>query len=319
MAKLKIALYWAASCGGCEIAQLQIGVKLLQLAEAADIVFWPVAIDVKYKDVEAMPDKSIDACLFNGAIRNSEQEHIANMLREKSNVMIAYGACAYQGGIPGLANLFNRQMIFDRAYIETESTDNKDKIFPQTSHQVPEGELTLPEFYNTVKTLRQTIDVDYIIPGCPPEEKTTWLALEALIEGKLPPKGTVISHSPKAVCDDCDRKQDVKKITKIYRPFEIIPEPETCLLEQGLLCQGIATRGGCDAPCPQANMPCTGCYGPVEGVIDQGAHFLSALASVIDSNDPEEIQRIVGDVLDPAGTFYRYSLPDSLLRGARIK
>jgi hypothetical protein len=26
----------------------------------ADIVFWPVAMDIKYKDVEAMPDKSID-------------------------------------------------------------------------------------------------------------------------------------------------------------------------------------------------------------------------------------------------------------------
>jgi len=319
MAKLKVAFYWAASCGGCEIAQLQIGDKLLKLAEAADIVFWPVAIDVKYKDVEAMPDKSIDACLFNGAIRNSEQEHIAKMLREKSKIMIAYGSCAYEGGIPGLANLFNRQMIFDRAYIETESTDNKDKIFPQTSYQVPEGELTLPEFYNTVKTLRQTVDVDYIVPGCPPEEKTTWLALEALIEGKLPPKGTVISHTAKAVCDDCPRKRDVKKIKKIYRPFEIIPEPEICLLEQGLLCQGIATRGGCDAPCLQANMPCTGCYGPVEGVTDQGAHFLSGLASVIDSNDPEEIQKIVDDVLDAAGSFYRYSLPDSLLKGAIIK
>ena len=319
MAKLKVALYWAASCGGCEIAQLQIGDKLLKLAEAADIVFWPVAIDVKYKDVDAMPDKSIDACLFNGAIRNSEQEHIAKMLREKSKIMIAYGSCAYGGGIPGLANLFNRQMVFDRAYIETESTDNKDKIFPQTSYQVPEGELTLPEFYNTVKTLRQTVDVDYIVPGCPPEEKTTWLALEALIEGKLPPKGTVISHSAKAVCDDCPLKRDVKKIKKIYRPFEIIPEPEICLLEQGLLCQGIATRGGCGAPCPQANMPCTGCYGPVEGVIDQGAHFLSALTSVIDSNDPEEIQRIINDIPDPAGSFYRYSLPDSLLRGAIIK
>jgi len=64
MAKPKIALYWAASCGGCEIAQLEIGVKILKLAEAVDIVFWPVAIDVKYKDVEAMPDKSIDACLM---------------------------------------------------------------------------------------------------------------------------------------------------------------------------------------------------------------------------------------------------------------
>jgi len=266
-----------------------------------------------------MPDKSIDACLFNGAIRNSEQEHMAKMLREKSKIMIAYGSCAYEGCIPGLANLFNRQMIFDRAYIETESTDNKDKIFPQISYQVPEGELTLPEFYNTVKSLRQTVDVDYVVPGCPPEEKTTWLALEALIEGKLPPKGTVITHNVRAVCDDCPRKRDVKKIKKIYRNYEIIPEPEVCLLEQGLLCAGIATRGGCGAPCPQANMPCTGCYGPVEGVIDQGAHFLSALASVIDSNDPEEIKRIVDDIPDPAGSFYRYSLSDSLLRGARIK
>ncbi len=87
MAKLKLALYWAASCGGCEIAQLQIGEKLLKLAEVADIVFWPVAIDVKYKDVEAMPDKSIDVCLFNGGIRTSEQEHLAKLLREKSKVL----------------------------------------------------------------------------------------------------------------------------------------------------------------------------------------------------------------------------------------
>lgn len=319
MAKLKLALYWAASCGGCEIAQLQIGDKLLKLAEAADIVFWPVAIDVKYKDVEAMPDKSIDVCLFNGAIRNSEQEHMAKMLRQKSKVMIAYGSCAYEGCIPGLGNLFNRQMIFERAYLETPSTDNREKILPQTSYKVPEGELTLPEFYDTVKTLRQTVDVEYVIPGCPPEERTTWMALEALIEGKLPPPGTVITHNTKAVCDDCPRKRDVKKVKKFYRTFEIIPDPETCLLEQGILCAGIATRGGCEAPCPQANMPCTGCYGPVEGVIDQGAHFLSGIASVIDSNDPEEIQKIIDGILDPVGTFYRYSLPDSLLRRAIIK
>ena len=318
MAKLKLALYWAASCGGCEIAQLEIGDKILKLVEAADIIFWPVAIDVKYKDVEAMPDKSIDVCLFNGAIRNSEQEHMAGMLRKKAKVMIAYGSCAYEGCIPGLANMFNRQMVFERAYIETPSTDNKEGLLPQTKYLVSEGELTIPEFYDTIKTLRQTVDVDYIIPGCPPEERTTWLALEALISGKLPPKGTVITHNSKAVCDDCPRKRDVKKVNKFYRPFEIISDPEICLLEQGLLCAGIATRGGCGAPCPQANMPCTGCYGPVNGVIDQGAHFISAVASVIDSNDPDEIQMIIDNIPDPVGTFYRYCLPDSLLRRARV-
>lgn len=319
MAKLKVALYWAASCGGCEIATLQIGEKILKVAEAADIVFWPVAVDTKYADVEKMPDKSIDACLFNGAIRTSENEHMAKLLREKSKLVIAYGSCAYEGCIPGLANFYNRSMIFDRAYVETPSTDNPQKIYPRTKVKVPEGELDIPEFYDTVKTLGQTVEVDYIVPGCPPEEKTTWLALEALVQGKLPPKGTVISHSVKAVCDECPRKKEEKKVKKFYRTYQIVPDPEKCLLEQGLLCCGIATRGGCGALCPQANMPCTGCYGPVEGVVDQGAHLLGAIASIIDSNDPDEIQKIVNDIVDPAGTFYRYSLPDSLLRRARIK
>ena len=316
--KLKIALYWAASCGGCEIAVLDIKEKILDVAAACDILFWPVAVDFKYKDVEAMPDKSIDVCLFNGAIRNSEQEHIAQMLRAKSKAVIAYGACAYEGGIPGLGNLFNRQMIFERVYRETPSTDNNGNIVPQTKTAVPEGELTIPEFYDTVKTLRQTVQVDYVIPGCPPEEKTTWLALDALISGKLPPAGTVISHSSKAVCEECPRKRNVKKVRRFYRTYEIIPETETCLLEQGLLCAGLATRGGCGAPCPQANMPCTGCYGPVLGVVDQGAHFLSAVASVIDAANVADVKKVIEDIRDPAGTFYRYSLPDSLLRRARV-
>jgi F420-non-reducing hydrogenase small subunit len=66
-------------------------------------------------------------------------------------------------------------------------------------------------------------------------------------------------------------------------------------------------------------MPCTGCYGPVEGVSDQGAHLLSAVSSIIDSKDPDEINRIIDTIHDPVGTFYRYSLPDSLLRRARVK
>jgi F420-non-reducing hydrogenase small subunit len=319
MAKLKLALYWAASCGGCEIGLLQIGDKILKVAEIADIVFWPVAIDAKYKDVEAMPDKSIDVCLFNGAIRNSEQEHMAKVLREKAKVLIAYGACASLGGIPALANLFDRQSIFHRVYQEIPSNDNKEKNEPQTTFKVPEGELTIPEFYNTVKSLRQTVDVDYFIPGCPPEEKTTWSALEALINNSLPPKGSVISASDKAVCDECNRKKDVKKVKKFYRTYEIIPKPDVCLLEQGLLCAGSATQGGCGALCPAANMPCTGCYGPLKGVPDQGARLLSAIAAVVDSSEPEEMQKIMADIADPAGTLYRYSLAESLLRRAVVK
>ena len=54
VAKGKLALYWAASCGGCEISVLAIDDKILKVAEAFDIVFWPVAVDAKVRDVEKM-------------------------------------------------------------------------------------------------------------------------------------------------------------------------------------------------------------------------------------------------------------------------
>jgi threonine dehydrogenase-like Zn-dependent dehydrogenase len=101
--KPKLALYWAASCGGCEIAVLEIEEKILDVDAAFDIVFWPVAVDFKVKDVEAMEDGAIDVCLFNGAIRTAENEHMAALLRRKSKVLVAFGACACEGAIPALA------------------------------------------------------------------------------------------------------------------------------------------------------------------------------------------------------------------------
>ena len=134
--KLKFAFYWAASCGGCEIAVLDINEKILDVLQIADIVFWPVAMDFKYKDVENMPDKYIDVCFFNGGIRNEEQEHIAKLLRQKSKTLIAYGSCSHLGGVPGLANIANRKEIFEKAYFTTFSTANPDKITPKTKVDV---------------------------------------------------------------------------------------------------------------------------------------------------------------------------------------
>lgn len=137
--KLKIAFYWAASCGGCEIAVLDINEKILDVVKLADILFWPVAIDIKYKDVEAMADASIDVCFFNGAIRTSENEHMAKLLRKKSKILVSFGACAVNGGIPGLANIANREEIFKTVYLDNPSTENSEKITPKTSVKVKRG------------------------------------------------------------------------------------------------------------------------------------------------------------------------------------
>jgi len=182
--KLQFAFYWAASCGGCEIAVLDIDEKILDVVAAADILFWPVAMDIKYKDVEAMEDKSIDVCFFNGAIRTEEQEHIAKLLRKKAKALVAFGACAANGGIPGLANIANKEEVFNVAYLDNPSTDNPKKITPKTSVKVKEGTLTLPEFYDTVKSLNQVVDVDYYLPGCPPPTDLILNAVTAIVDLK---------------------------------------------------------------------------------------------------------------------------------------
>jgi len=320
--KLKFAFYWAASCGGCEIAVLDINEKILDVVAKADIVFWPVAIDIKYKDVEAMPDKHVDVCFFNGAIRTEEQEHMAKLLRAKSKVLVAFGSCACQGGIPGLANVADRKEIFETAYLQSTSTNNPDSVTPKTSFVVMEGELKLPELFDTVKTLDQTVDIDYYLPGCPPHSNLVAEAVEAIAKNELPPKGAVLA-SEKSVCDECPRKKEDKKISKINRVYEIVPDPEKCLLEQGIICMGPATRGGCEAQCVNANMPCTGCGGPCPNEVEQGAAMMSALLSILGVDGEKErahdAKKLIAQVKDPLGTFYKYSLPASLIRRRIMK
>ena len=318
MAKLKLALYWAAACGGCDVAVLDVNEKILDVANLADIVFWPIALDFKYHHVEAMPDKSIDVCLFNGAVRSSEQEHIAKMLRAKSKVLVSFGSCACFGGIPALANFATRAEIMERAYIEAPSNENPNKTFPQTKVSVPEGELTLPELFEDVLTLAQVVPVEYFVPGCPPTVDLILKVVNALATNSLPPVGAIIA-SEKSLCDECDRKKEKKLISKIYRTHEIIPDAERCLLEQGLLCMGAATRGGCGALCVKVNIPCRGCFGPPPGVKDQGAKLISSIASIYQTNDEKDIARMVDEVADPAGTFYRFGMSDSMLKRKRVQ
>jgi len=179
--KPKFAMYWAASCGGCEIAVLNIGEKILDVDANFEPVFWPVAMDAKYKDVEEMEDGSILLTLWNGGIRNDENEHLAHLLRKKSQILVAFGSCATEGCIPGLANLSPLSEIFETAF-HTVSTDNPDNIYPQPVFQAPEGELTLPTMYPVLKTLAQVVDVDYYMPGCPPESHQIAAVIDLVIQ-----------------------------------------------------------------------------------------------------------------------------------------
>ncbi len=324
--KIKMAVYWSACCGGCDVSLLDTEERILDVAAIADIVYWPVAMDFKREDFFSRSKGSVDIGIFNGAVRTSEQADDAKAMREICKVMVAYGSCACFGGIPGLANFSDKDGIFDVAYGTTPSTENPDNVRPQTECSVDGCKLTLPAFFDTVRSLSQVSDVDVFLPGCPPPTERVLDLFGAVAryaeKGEVPKKGTVLA-SDKALCDSCPRNDNRKagRIAKIVRPHEGIADPSLCFLDQGMVCMGIATRGGCEATCIQANMPCRGCFGATPDMLDPGAEAISAIGSIAgeaNENDvpAHKMKRAIRSILDPAGTIYRYTLPSALINRA---
>ena len=321
VAKPKVAICWLGSCGGCDEAVVDLNEALLQVTDAADVIFWPIALDYKYHHIEALRDGEIALSIVNGHVRNSEQEEVAKLIRKKSQLVLAFGACACFGGTPGLANLRTKEDILNWVYRDAPTVINPKGCYPQTRSQVNGKELTLPEFYERVYALNQVIDVDYYLPGCPPPPDLIGNAVKAVLEDKLPPRGSTLAPQ-KALCDTCKRnatKPARIAIKDIKRIHEVDANPDVCFLEQGILCLGPAIRGGCGEACININIPCRGCFGPVEGVEDSGAKFLSALAAILDVEDDGEMRELIERIDDPAGYLYRFSLPVSILGSKRIQ
>ena len=319
MDKPKVAFYWCASCGGCEEAVVDLAEAVLDVVAAVDIILWPVALDFKYKDIEAMEDGSIAVSFINGAIRTAEQEHIAKLLRQKSGLVVAFGSCSSMGGIPALANLTSKKKIFDRSYHNSPTVLNPEGVEPRQESTVDGHVITLPEFYETVLKLSDVVDVDYYLPGCAPTPELIGNAVTAILEGKLPPKGAVLSPD-KSLCSSCDRNESKPEdisIKEIKRVIDVMVDPEICFLAQGIICMGPATRDGCGQTCISGNMPCTGCFGPTDSCKDQGAKMIATLGGILEGDDDASANLALEGIVDPAGTFYRYGMSASLLGSTR--
>lgn len=316
--KPKVGFYWCASCGGCEETVVDLDEKVLDVVAAVDIVFWPCALDFKYEDVEKMADGEMTVVFINGAIRSTEQEEAARLLRRKSQFVIAFGACASGGGIPALANLTSKQGILERSYLDSPSVVNPAGTLPQEHSHWDQAPLELPRLYETVYTLSNCIEVDYYLPGCPPTAELLANAVTALLTGNLPPKGSILAPN-QSVCHSCSRNETKPEnlvLNELKRIHEVQADPALCFLAQGILCMGPATRDGCHYVCVTGNMPCTGCFGPLAD-LDQGAKMIAAIGGIYQAEQEQEVDAFLDSIPDPAGTFYRYSLSQSLLGSER--
>ncbi len=264
------------------MAFLDLHDKLLEILPNIEIVYAPILADIK-----EIPD-GIDVFLVEGGIRNEHEEHLLHEIREKSKKVVAFGTCAAYGGIPGLGNLYEVNELLNVVY-STDSTNNKGDI--------PCEEI--PKLTDIVKPISDFVKVDYLIPGCPPTPELIEKVLTAIIEGKEPelPK--------KIVCDECPLKKEEVFPKKYKRSYEDKPIEGICLFEQGYTCLGSGTRAGCGAKCPRAGMPCRGCFGKTDAVLDLGAKIANTFAN---ANIEEALK-----IPDKIGLLNRFTLPAALI------
>jgi F420-non-reducing hydrogenase small subunit len=297
--KVKLGNIWLSVCSGCELAVADIQEAIVDVLGLADFEFMPVLMDVKYDEWT-----DVDVAIVSGGIRNDENRELALKVREKAKVVIALGTCACYGGLFGLGNLWTPEELAQEAYVNSESTYNDEEIIPS------EG---VPHLESRVRPLSDVIDVDLSLPGCPPRSDLIAQIVMALLQGEELPEIPQTN-----LCEVCPREKPPEGMAmdKIIRQFELgEPDPDMCLVPQGLVCMGPATTSICGAECPSIAIPCRGCYGPTFNVADQGAKMISAIGSDFGVEqdktvDPEEVANELDDIV---GTFYTYTLPAALV------
>jgi NAD-reducing hydrogenase small subunit len=174
--RLRFATVWLAGCSGCHMSFLDLDEWLFELAQQVDVVFSPVASDVK-----EYPE-GVDVCLVEGAVANADNLALALQVRQRTRLVISFGDCAVTANVPGLRNLWaqvdggSRQSVLDRAYLE----------LADTGAQHPHAPGIVPELLERVQPLHEVIPVDLYLPGCPPSADRIRAAIEPLLRGALP-------------------------------------------------------------------------------------------------------------------------------------
>ncbi len=267
------------ACSGCEIALLDMGDNFLKLLEFADIIHMPLLMDNKYNalksNLTSIELPKADVGLISGGIKTQEHLEVAKAMRKACDLVIAFGTCATHGGIPSLANSYSNDDLLKGCFNTLKT--NETKSLPTE----------VPGLMDTCYAIDEHINVDIFLPGCPPHPDHIFDALQS-IEKKTP-----FILPEKSVCDNCpalrDGKDPIKKMKSAlelptWKAHKNIRHEEKCFLEQGFLCMGPVTRDGCgghsDQPrCIMAQVPCRGCYGPINPDGNQRLAMLNALAS----------------------------------------
>ena len=165
MKKMKFATVWLDGCSGCHMSLLDMDAAIIPLAQKIDLVYGPLV------DAQEFPEE-VDVTLIEGAV--SSQEDLSKLLkvRQRSKLLISLGDCAVTGNVPAMRNNIPVNRLLQRVYVEG-SLQNK--VIPTDG---------VPALLKQARPLREFVNVDICVPGCPPPAKTISRLLQDLVEGR---------------------------------------------------------------------------------------------------------------------------------------
>lgn len=172
--KLRVAVHKFTSCDGCQLAFLNLGETLLQLAELVEFVHFAEAGAVA-------PLADVDVAFIEGSVSTPEEAERIRAIRARSRYLIAIGACATAGGIQALRNYADAGAWVADIYASPEYISSLATSTPMAAH----------------------VPVDLELWGCPVSSRQVVGALRALLFGVVPAEET------DKVCLECKRRQQV--------------------------------------------------------------------------------------------------------------
>jgi len=175
MAKPKVGFFDFSSCEGCQIELTNYGdANFLELLNHIDIVEFREAMSEKADHLDI-------ACIEGSFTRESERSRL-EAIRERSDVIISFGACASTGGINALKN---------------HQSDFKEYVYGSDANA--------PHLQSNDKALPidAAIKVDFKVLGCPMDKYEFLKIISSLLHGKNPD----IPDYP--VCIECKRNETI--------------------------------------------------------------------------------------------------------------
>ncbi|HEB55502.1 NAD-reducing [NiFe] hydrogenase HoxFUYH(E), subunit delta (HoxY) [hydrothermal vent metagenome] len=164
--KLRVATASLAGCFGCHMSLLDIDERLLELILLVEFERSPI------NDIKQI--EPVDVAIIEGGVANTDNVEVLREFRRQSNILVAIGACAINGGIPSMRNHFSVKECLEESYINGIGVLNP--MIPND----PE----IPLLLNKVHPIHEVVKVDYVLPGCPPSGDAIWTFLTELLEGR---------------------------------------------------------------------------------------------------------------------------------------